>query len=500
MLHTIREFAAEHLATSPQLRDAAQHAHAVHYGALALDLQGTLSLSDRTAVLARLGEELGNLRAAWGHWLERRDIARLDDLLGPLWGYYEARGDYRTAIVLGEELLRALADLPDSPERRHDELVLRANLARTQLAVRGFSTEAEHSIVEALELLESAGEACQRFPALRSLTSLYLWRSDFERGAATARELMEIAEREQDPALLLEAHLMSCVSTSWRNDLPAAIAAADRAADHFAATTSGFVEFRVGANPGVVASAIGGLLRWTAGYPDTAVLGAQRALDLAEELDHPYSRAFALHHASLLDLWRGDVAAVEARSEASRALAEAHGYAVWDALACVLTGAARAAGGEAGTGLAELEEGFARYEELTTPPIFWPALLAIRAAAHGAAGKADRALALVEEARMRLDGDHPHAAEVAIVHGDLLLLAPRHDRAAAKARFQEAAQRSAARGARMLELQALTRLVHVVDSDDEGDAARRLRSVYVTFMEGSTTPPLRAAAEALDGG
>lgn len=264
-----------------------------------------------------------------------------------------------------------------------------------------------------------------------------------------------------------------------------AITDADRAATYFEATTSGFVEFRVGPNPGVVANAIGGLLRWSAGLPEAAVAKMGRALDLADELDHPYSRAFALHHATLLDLWRSDIPSVEARVEESQRLADAHDYAIWRALAIVFGGVARSS-------VAEMEEGFALYEELTTPPIFWPALLTVRAATHGAAGDVDRGLTIIDAAWASIGSGHPAAAEIALAHGDLLLAAA--DVAPALERFEQAAELASAHRARMIELQALTRLAREHGGDEP---LRRLGEVYDSFTEGWTTPPLEAAATVL---
>jgi hypothetical protein len=448
-----------------------------------------------------VGAELDNLRAAWQHCAERDDVAGLDALIAPLWGYHEARGDYRTVLGLGEELLRTLTRLPHSAQRRNDELALRAGLARTRLAIRGFGPDTERALVDALGRLEAAPPATQRFPTLRSLAALQLWRGEFDRGAATAHELMAIAEHEDDPALLTEAYVTRCVSTSWVNDLPAAVEDMDRAAASSAAVASDFVAFRVGPNPGVVAHAIAGLLRWTAGWPDSAVRSTAYGLRLADELAHPYSKAFALHHAALLDLWRCDLPAVEARAEESVRLAETHGYAIWRALALVLRGVARARSGHADAGLAEMEEGFGLYEQLSTPPIFWPSLLAIRAGVHGDAGDTRRALVLIQEAREALRGAHPATAEVAIAHGDILLGGPAPDLAGARTAFELAAGVCADRGARMLELQALTRLASMGTGDPTGDrenlARDRLREVYETFTEGLDTPPLRAAAAVL---
>ena len=119
---------------------------------------------------------------------------------------------------------------------------------------------------------------------------------------------MGIAERESDPALLSEAHLLSGISSYWVDDISVAVDHADKAVANFDATASGFVEFRVGPNPGVVANAASGLLRWTAGLADSAVTRVEHTIRLARDLDHPSSLAYALHHASLVHLWRLDFA------------------------------------------------------------------------------------------------------------------------------------------------------------------------------------------------
>jgi hypothetical protein len=500
MLQTIREYATEQLMGSPELMQSVQEAHATHYAKRALDLHRELTSVDRRTGLTAVAAELDNLRAAWQHCVERADVTRLDDLIAPLWGYHEARGDYRTVLVLGEELLRALTELPESPKRRNDELALRANLARTQLVIRGFGPDTERALVEVMGRFEAASAAPQRFPTLRNLAALQLWRGDFDRGSATAEELMAIAERDSDPALMAEAHLARCVSTSWLHDLPTAIEDTDKAAEYSGAVSSDFVAFRVGPSPGVVAHAIAGLLRWTAGLPDSAARSTERGLLLADELAHPYSKAFALHHAALLDYWRSDLPAVEARAEESMRLAEAHDYAIWRALALIFQGIGRAGSGQVDTGLAEMEEGFGLYQKLSTPPIFWPSLLAIRATTHTTAGDTGRALMLIEDARASLKGRHPAAAEVALAHADILLAGPTPAVGAARSLLEQAVHLSAGRRARMLELQALTRLAAIDSGSPLGDQAlRRLRELYGTFTEGHTAAPLRAAAAVLSG-
>ena len=498
MLHTIREYASELLSADSAAATAIRTAHAAHYTALAVPVHRQLNFADRAALLAALGDELGNLRAAWDQCVQQSEVGCLDELLEPLWGYYEARGDYRAVLALGADFLRALSALPETPARKHDELTLRTNLARTQLVVRGFTPEAEEAIGDALQRFDATEGDRHRFPALRSLATLRLMRSEIEPMTAAARELMGIAEREADPALLSEAHLLSGISSNFVDDLSIAIDHVDKAIANFDASASGFVEFRVGPNPGVVANAVSGLLRWTAGLADSAVTRMEHAIHLARDLDHPYSMAYALHHASVLHVSRLDFTSVAARADESLRLAMAHDYPVWRALALMFHGAAMVASGQPDAGLAEIEQGFTLYRELSTPPVFWPGLLMIRATAYGMAGDVDRAFMLMREAADNLQKNDPLEAEVAIASGDLLLASPVRDIAAADALYEQAAAIAAARRARMVELEALTRLSVVHQgSAREQETRRRLRHCYEWFTEGFGTQQLVAARAVL---
>ena len=501
MLRTICEYAGEHLASEPELRESVRSGHAGLYAARAIELHQRLREDDRTLVLGAIGDDLGNLRRAWDHSVDQRDVGRLDGLLPALWGYHEARGDYRAVVSLGEDLLGVLSTLPTTPERQHDELTLSANLARTQLAVRGFTKEAEDAMVEVLARFESSGQNRHRFSALRSLGSLHLMRSEIDQTAATGRELLRIAEEEGDPALLSEAHLLIAISSAWREDLAGALDHADAAVGTTASAPAGSVDFRVGPHPQVIGHVAAGLLRWPAGLADGAVAHLAEAVDLAREHDHPYSLAYALHHASLLDMWRLDFGSVTRRTDEALALAERHDYPIWRALALVLRGAAAIPAGDGEGGIADVESGFAIYRELSTPPVFWPHLLIIRAVAHLHAGHRDRALAIIEEVGGLLSADDPLRADAWVVHGDVLLAEPGSDPGAARRCFEDAASAASERGARMVELEALTRLAALGrGGPDERAALDRLEVVRASFTEGLDTKQLQAADELLRGG
>jgi hypothetical protein len=84
-----------------------------------------------------------------------------------------------------------------------------------------------------------------------------------------------------------------------------------------------------------------------------------------------------------------------------------------------------------------------------------------------------------------------------VVRGDLSLLGPDPDVAAATAAYERAVAVAAGFGARMPQLRAAVRLCRVADDSDRADRLEAVRAVHATFAEGLSTPDLRDAAELL---
>jgi predicted ATPase/class 3 adenylate cyclase len=419
MLGVIRDYAAEGLAEDRDRLAAARTAHAEAYLAFAVERQERLRGPDRLAVLDELAGELGNLLAAWSFFLEARDGSSLNGLLEALWPLHEARGWYQGALRLTRDLLALMASSPPRPEQAEKEITLRLSAARTLLAMSGYTGEVEQLYNEALVLAESAGLP-RRLPVLRSLSSLYLYRGEIDKSLHIGQKLLALAEQEQDDALFVEAYVVLGPATAFLGQLEQGIAYLDRASALFDPDRHGATRFRLGPSPGVVANAVGGLLNWAAGRPDVADQRAQRALEIAARLDHPYSRAYALFHVAYLDSWQGRLEATQARARATIAIAEAHEYLIWKALGTILDGVTIAALGDPEAGLERCELGVSLYSEIPTPPVFWPQLLALRAIPRALAGRPHEAIELLDEA-IRLSGTSWDTGPIQVQKGRLLV-------------------------------------------------------------------------------
>jgi predicted ATPase/class 3 adenylate cyclase len=496
MLETVREYAAEKLQQSRELAQAASRAHAEYFSDFAEARRTPLHGSARVDALDELAFELGNLLTAWKYWVAARDLEQLDRLLDGLWVLYDARGWYHAAVELATDLLGVLSTAPSTPERTREEITLRTSLARGLLAIRGYTAEVEQAYEQALALSEEVGELPRRFPVLRSLASFYLYRGEFDKTAAVGRELLGLAEEHGEADLLVEGHLVLGSSLAFLGELSSGLDHLERAIALYDPLAHPRSRFRLGPSPGVVSHTTSALVLWTLGYPDRAVERAARAVELATQLGHPFTLAYAYFHVGVLDLWRRDLGLVETRAVAVLEVAEEHDYRIWRALALALQGVAMTGLGRPDEGLARTEQGVALYEGLTTPPVFWPLLLSIRASGLGLAGQPALGLDLIEPAiQMTKAGDILYP-EFALLKGDLLLASADVD--GAESSFRSALVAARELGARMPELRAATRLTRLsAASGSPETVVEQLRSVYEDFTEGFETPDLLEALSIL---
>jgi predicted ATPase len=504
MLETIREFASDRLDQRPDFAARARRAHASYYADMVRRLQPDLSGSRRIAALAAMVADVENLRIAWDYWVAAEDLAQLEKLADGLLILNEARGWYLDTVDLTTDMLAVLGKTVSSPDRINQEIALRTSLARALMASKGYTPEVEDAYAGSIELFERGTDTHQQFSTLRGLANLYILRGDLQNAMRIAAELLELAERENNPAMLIEALLLVGTSKTFINDLQGGLDHLDRAISLFASTPLHAFSSRVGGNdPRVACYTTAAITLWLLGYPDRAVERANAALTLAAELDHPFTLAYARFHSGLLHLWRRDFDTVLDRMGGLLEIAEEHGFQGWKAVGTVLSGAAQVGLGIE-EGLVNLRGGMDLYQGLRSPPVFWPMLLSIQAAACLLAGRPAEGLPAIEAA---LEIMNPGAgtsllSEFMILKGDLLVaLAAGEGREDPEAErwYRLALERARALNVRISELRAATRLCRISKGRDGHDAATQaLAEIYATFTEGSTTRDLIEARELFD--
>jgi predicted ATPase/class 3 adenylate cyclase len=500
MLETIREYAADRLNDQPQFSAAARRAHAVYFAEFAQRQWQRLTGQRREPALAAVTAEIDNLRLAWRYWVEVHDLDRLNKLIDALWLIYDTQGWYHATIELATDLLNILSSSPTTPERETQEITLRTSLARALMAITGYTNEVERAYTRALQLFDGH-DLPQLFPVLRSLATFYNFRAEFDKGAQVGREILRLAEQQNDASMLVDGHLVLGTSLVFLNDLHAGLGHFDQAIGHFLSQPHRSQPFRLGNNPGVACYTTSAFVLWLLGYPDRARQRAEQAVALATELDHPFTLAYALFHCGFLHLWRREPKLVSDQAIGLLRVVEDHDFPIWRALGTCLLGAANTGMGHTDEGLAQIRQGLDLYQGLTTPPIFWQLLLFLQADAHAQAGKAAEGLTLIDEA-LDIAGRGSGMTllpEFCLLKGDLLLALPQTNTADAEAWFQRAYDIAHDLDARMPQLRAATRLCRIWQNGDKAEQGlRTLRAVYHTFTEGFTTADLNEATQLVE--
>jgi tetratricopeptide (TPR) repeat protein len=489
MLETIREYSAASLARHPDFARAAHRAHAEHYVSMAIALRPELASRSRDHALDRLTADLENLKLAWSYCVDARGLDQLNELLDTMWTLYDSRGWYSGVIDLASDLLSVLGEQPESPERFREEIALQMSLARALMAIRGYTAEVEERFNRALALADEAGGGVpQRFPVLRSLASLYVLRSEYDKGAEVGRELLTLAAGQDDPLLDMEAHYVLGSNLVLLNDFENGLVHLDHAIDLFDPDRVPSDRFRLGPNPAIVSYTTSAFAKWWLGFPMQAVDRAALAVSAAEDLGHPSSLAYAHHHAGLLHMWRQDFPAVAEHAASVLQVANAHDYPMWRSLGMIANGICRVASDEVEAGLDEVERGIDMYEALETPPAFLAGLYFLRVVANLLAGRADKAVEYGGEAMYDTPGEeteNPLGAQAYVLLGDALLAVdpPLADDAARA--FETAYEISRRLNTHMPQLQAATRLAEMsVGTDHQDQAHDRLLHTYERFTEG----------------
>src|SRR5206468_3790451 len=117
------------------------------------------------------------------------------------------RSAYAEAITHLTTALELLTTLPDTRERTQQELLLHLTLGMPLQAIRGFSSpEVKATFTRAWDLCHQVGETRQLFPVLSGLRTFHHVGGEFRTARELGEQLLGLAQREQDPALLMEAY------------------------------------------------------------------------------------------------------------------------------------------------------------------------------------------------------------------------------------------------------------------------------------------------------
>jgi tetratricopeptide (TPR) repeat protein len=274
-----------------------------------------------------------------------------------------------------------------------------------------------------------------------------------------AKQLLDLAQRQHDPALLLGAHRALGVTlsnigalASSRTHYEQGIALCD-SQQH--ATPHAIPEAMQ--HYGVSFRALVAGVLWMLGYPDQGVQRSQEALTMAHALADPSILREALRMSARLHTRRREWQTAQTHAEVLLALATEHGFARYMALGAYLRGRALAAQGQGEEGIAQMRQAWDA-SRATGARIGME--LYTLAEAYGQVGQVDEGLHVVVETLVLVStrGGDQTEAELHRVHGELLLRQAVPDAPAAEACFQQALDIARRQQAKSWELRATVSL------------------------------------------
>ncbi len=501
MLETIREYAAEKLEADEVFKAAVYNEHALYFMEFAQNEWKRLTGNERDGALTDLETDIENIRASWKYLLEKKDIEHLQKLTDCLWLLYDARGWLYYSIELTNDLLSVLSSVPSTRERAEQEITLQMTLGRVLMALKGCTPDVEEVFNHALDLCNKYGEIPQSFSILRALASFYVYIASFDKSAMLGEQLIHAAEKADNQAALTEGHLVLGYSMIFSGDLSTGMQHLQKGLDIYKPNKDKFFKFRFGNNPGVISHTTSALCLWMMGFPDRSLFHSAESVKMAEQLNYPYSDAYAHFHTGLLHLWRDEPEITEKNARLVLDISEKHDFPIWKAAAHALHGAALTGLNNTKEGLDEIELGIDLYTELKTPPVFWPLLLSLRAGSCMQTGMLEQGLTFINSALeiIGINSGNPLLASFFRIKGEILYMISPRNYADAESLFRKAIKLSEEQKTLMFELKAALSLNKTsADTEKSSETKVMLRRTYEKFTEGFSTGVLLKAKELIE--
>jgi tetratricopeptide (TPR) repeat protein len=406
----------------------------------------------------------------------------------------------------GLELLKLMAD---TPERLQQEIGLQIGLGLALVATKGYAAaEVERSYSRAVELCRQADATPQLVWALWGLQGYYFVRGELRTARELGEQMVEVAERLQEPGLLGVAHAVLGPTLS-------SLGEPQQAWKHLQQGLA-LCSLQTHARLHALCLSFAARVLLTLGYAEQAAGLSQQALRLARELGHPLTSVITAFIGALVHIVRGEIPAARELAEEAITLSAEREFVPWEAQALVLRGWALARQEQGEAGIRQIWQGLEAYQK-TGAQLGRPLMLGLLGEAYRAMGQPGEGLAVVKEALglARQTGQGSQEVWLSWLAGELTLQqggVPGSGCNAADPRpgsrtlpeeaeecFHHAVELARQQGVKLLELKAVISLSRLWSRQGKQKQARQvLAEVYGWFTEGFDTADLKEARALLE--
>jgi class 3 adenylate cyclase len=473
---------------------------------------GTLLREPRRALHARIAETLegqfAEIAESEPELLARHCTeAGLIERAALLWGKAGERSLQHSALIEAtQQLTRALthlAAIPRSPTQLREELRLQIALIYPLMHVKGYAAPETKAAVGRARLLieqtDSFGALAEDPMLLLSVLfgswveNLISFNGDVLRDLAA--QFLALAEKQQSKAAYVVAHNVTGLSLLGTGAIAEGRAHLDLAIEFYDPAQHRAQAMRFGPELGVANRCWRAWARWLSGYPNAALLDAERALIEARDVGHAATLMFALIITAVTLIHCGCFTAASVQLDEAIALANEKGASFRKAQATFQQGYISVLEGNAAMAVQRLTAGITAWQS-TGATLWSPLYSALLARAEADLCRFDDAWRCLDEAMTIIEKTNERwcEAEVQRIAGEIALKSPQPPESG-ESFFKRALAIARKQQARSWELRAASSMARLwLDQGRRIEAREVLTPVYNWFTEGFDTRDLKQAS------
>jgi serine/threonine protein kinase/tetratricopeptide (TPR) repeat protein len=206
----------------------------------------------------------------------------------------EAISHFRQGLALVETL-------EESAERDALEFQFQIPLGVALLTTQGYAAPEVGPVFERARAFgQKLAEPAVQFHIHWGIWAWRVVREELEICNQMYDEALRLIEPLNNPGLQIEAHFIGVLTSFYRGEFTKTRELCEQAFPLFDEETSKQHARHTGQNVGVTMQCYWALSLWHLGYPEQAIQRAEQAVALARTLEHPFTLAYALCHASWL--------------------------------------------------------------------------------------------------------------------------------------------------------------------------------------------------------
>jgi len=399
-----------------------------------------------------------------------------------------------------ENGLRLVATLDESPERDQQELAFQIPLGTVMTMAGGWANPAVEQVhLRARELCERLGEGSPIFHVTWGMWAWRLLRSELEIAHTLADDVLSLADGRDD-GYLMEGYFAKEVTALFRGELDRCLEFCERGMALYDEERCRFHAAVTGQNAGCTILVHWAWCLWLSGFPEKAIETGKKAVQLANDLNTPFDKAFTAYHLGCV--YQHCLMGTQAREcgEVAIAIGREQGFGIWLALGTLCRGSGMVLEGQrVGRGVELVKQGFDIYRG-TGAELSLTHYHTVLAEAYMATDRIDDARQTVEDGLALVErcSERFHESNLHRLKGELLLVASPGNRTEAIVEFEQALEIARRQKATSWELRAAISLAQVWQADGQSSQAHDLlNTAFSKFTEGFDTPDLVEARSLL---